>query len=214
MRGTTGWRGRTWRRLCAGGALVTVMAGGGILVGVEPAAPVSYNHPVVPAHVMHRLPSPQHVHLNEVHTDARQSIPGPLGPTWRYVSGPPSIPPAPPPAHSPVAARPTLPTPPPPPVVSGPPGLPSLGGATAYGCDAALAYLAAYAAPGFVEECPGNAQGHQATTMCLSVTVMCDVGRFIMIADPCAAAYMNEASNSWVLLGLSRAPIDPYGKCR
>ena len=49
--------------------------------------------------------------------------------------------------------------------------------------------------------------------MCISVSVMCDLGRFIMIADPCAAAYMNEASNSWVLLGLSRAPIDPYGKC-
>jgi hypothetical protein len=37
--------------------------------------------------------------------------------------------------------------------------------------------------------------------------------RVIRIAEPCAAAYMNESSNSWVLLGITDAPIDPYGAC-
>jgi hypothetical protein len=41
----------------------------------------------------------------------------------------------------------------------------------------------------------------------------CDVARVIHIAEPCAAAYMNEAANSWVLLGVTDAPIDPYGSC-
>jgi hypothetical protein len=92
-------------------------------------------------------------------------------------------------------------------------GVPPRGEATAFGCGAALAYLHAYAAPGFVLECPASAQGHQATTMCVNGSASCDLGRYIMIADPCAAAYMNEASNSWVLLGLSDAVIDPYGSC-
>ena len=82
-----------------------------------------------------------------------------------------------------------------------------------WGCAAALAYLTAYAAPGFDLECPANAQGHEATTTCISEHALCDMGRYIEIADPCPAAYMNEASNSWVLLGLSDAPIDPYGYC-
>jgi hypothetical protein len=30
---------------------------------------------------------------------------------------------------------------------------------------------------------------------------------------PCAAAYMNEAHNSWVVLGDISGPIDPYGYC-
>jgi hypothetical protein len=37
--------------------------------------------------------------------------------------------------------------------------------------------------------------------------------RIIVIADPCPAAYMNEASNSWAMMGASDAPIDPYGSC-
>jgi hypothetical protein len=37
--------------------------------------------------------------------------------------------------------------------------------------------------------------------------------RIIVIADPCPNAYMNEASNSWVMIGASDAPIDPYGSC-
>jgi hypothetical protein len=93
------------------------------------------------------------------------------------------------------------------------PTLPPRGAATAYGCGPALQYLAAYAAPGFVVQCPGNAQGHQATTTCVSGASRCSMERLITIADPCAAAYMNEASNSFVVLGLSSAPIDPYGYC-
>jgi hypothetical protein len=91
--------------------------------------------------------------------------------------------------------------------------LPARGQATAYGCAAAIAYLTAYSAPGFVIQCPAYAGGHQATTTCATTTSLCNVERLIQIADPCAAAYMNEASNSWVLIGESTAPIDPYGKC-
>jgi hypothetical protein len=91
--------------------------------------------------------------------------------------------------------------------------VPAPGEATQYGCSAALVYLHAYAAPGFRLRCPGNADGHQATTMCWTSASPCDAGQLIVIADPCPAAYMNEAANSWVLLGLSGAPLDPYGAC-
>ena len=97
--------------------------------------------------------------------------------------------------------------------VTQPTGLPMAGEATAFGCTAALAYLDAYAAPGFTLECPGDAGGHQAVTTCASLSSPCDVERVIEIADPCPAAYMNEASNSWVLLGEADVPIDPYGSC-
>ncbi|MHB1711040.1 MAG: ice-binding family protein [Acidimicrobiales bacterium] len=90
--------------------------------------------------------------------------------------------------------------------------VPPRGGATAYGCGPALAYLAAYEAPGFSASCPAYSEGYQATTSCAGPD--CSGGqRFITITVPCAAAYMNEASNSWVLSGLSNAPIDPYGYC-
>jgi hypothetical protein len=92
-------------------------------------------------------------------------------------------------------------------------GLPVAGEATAYGCNAALAYLTAYAAPGFWLVCPGIARGHQAMTACQSGTSACSDLRIIVIADPCPAAYMNEASNSWALMGASDAPVDPYGAC-
>ena len=92
-------------------------------------------------------------------------------------------------------------------------GLPPAGEATTYGCDAALRYLAAYAAPGFWLVCPGEARGHQALTACQSGTSPCSVMRIIVIADPCPNAYMNEASNSWALMGESDAPLDPYGSC-
>jgi hypothetical protein len=81
-----------------------------------------------------------------------------------------------------------------------------------YGCGAALAYLSAHAAPGFSFECPGYADGHQAMT-CENIPGLCPGTSVIAIAVPCAAAYMNEASNSWVLTGKSDAPIDPYGYC-
>jgi hypothetical protein len=117
-------------------------------------------------------------------------------------------PPAAPAPTTPVAAASPVPA-----VVSTVIGLPPRGEATVSSCAAALAYLTAYAAPGFQLECPANAQGHEATTTCISEHTLCDLGRIIEIADPCPAAYMNEASNSWVLLGLSNAPIDPYGYC-
>ena len=84
--------------------------------------------------------------------------------------------------------------------------------APGFGCDSALAYLASHAAPGFTFECPGYAVGHQAMT-CVNVTGVCAGQHLIAIAVPCPSAYENEASNSWVLLGLRHAPIDPYGAC-
>jgi hypothetical protein len=83
-----------------------------------------------------------------------------------------------------------------------------------YGCAAALAYLAANAAPGFTFECPGSADGHQAMT-CINNS-LCPGEHLIAIADPCPAAYMNEAynSNSWSdSLGEFTRPLDPYGFC-
>ena len=80
-----------------------------------------------------------------------------------------------------------------------------------YGCADALAYLTAHAAPGFRFECPGYALGHQAMT-CLNEPGVCPGYGLIAISVPCAAAYMNEAHNSWVVLGDSTG-IDPYGYC-
>jgi hypothetical protein len=84
-----------------------------------------------------------------------------------------------------------------------------------YGCAAALAYLSANAAPGFTFECPGYADGHEAMT-CVNHAPECGGEHLIAIADPCPAAYMNEAynSNSWSdsLQEFTR-PIDPYGAC-
>ena len=90
--------------------------------------------------------------------------------------------------------------------------MPARGQATAWGCDAALAYLRAYAAPGFTLECPGYAEGHQGMT-CMNSQAGCPSSALIAIADPCPQTYMNEASNSWVVTGQSDAPIDPYGAC-
>ena len=83
-----------------------------------------------------------------------------------------------------------------------------------YGCAAALAYLAANANPEFSLQCPGYADGHEAMT-CINNT-SCPGEHLIAIADPCPAAYMNEAynSNSWSdSLGEFTRPIDPYGAC-
>jgi hypothetical protein len=80
-----------------------------------------------------------------------------------------------------------------------------------YGCAAALAYLSAHAAPGFTFECPGYAYGRQAMT-CVDHAPQCAGRKIIAIAVPCAAAYMNEAHNSWVLTGTGSG-IDPYGYC-
>ncbi|HXW34384.1 MAG TPA: hypothetical protein VEJ87_07375, partial [Acidimicrobiales bacterium] len=97
---------------------------------------------------------------------------------------------------------------------SPPPGPPPRGKANAYGCQAAINYLSAYAAPGFTFECPGYADGHQAMT-CINDPPSCAGGQTVIaIAVPCAAAYMNEASNSWVLTDRLNSPIDPYGYCQ
>lgn len=84
--------------------------------------------------------------------------------------------------------------------------------APGYGCSAALAYLRAHAAPGFQFQCPGYAFGNQAMT-CVFHAPQCPGAKVIAIAVPCPAAYENEASNSWVLVGASSAPIDPFGYC-
>jgi hypothetical protein len=97
--------------------------------------------------------------------------------------------------------------------VTPPSGLPAAGEATASGCAPALAYLRAYAAPGFSFECPGYADGHQAMTACVAQASTCGLQRLIVIADPCPNAYMNEASNSWALIAASDGPLDPYGSC-
>ena len=58
-------------------------------------------------------------------------------------------------------------------------GVPPAGEASASGCAAARAYLAAYAAPGFAVRCPGYADGHQAATMCVSASSTCGTDRII-----------------------------------
>ena len=86
------------------------------------------------------------------------------------------------------------------------------GQATAWGCAAALAYLQAYAAKGFTLECPGYAEGREAMT-CMNQPGRCPGTSVIAIADPCPQAYMNEASNSFVITGAADTPIDPSGPC-
>jgi hypothetical protein len=90
--------------------------------------------------------------------------------------------------------------------------VPPAGQATAYGCAAAIAYDEAYADPSFSIECPGNAFGQGAMT-CMDEPGYCPGQLVIAIADPCPAAYMNEASNSWVLVGARTGAIDPFGAC-
>jgi hypothetical protein len=129
-----------------------------------------------------------------------------------HESAPPAATPAAPAPAIQVSTPPPTPAPPPPPPPAPPAALPGRGAATTYGCAAALTYLAAYSAPGFTFQCPGYALGHQAMT-CIDEAGVCDNEHLIAIADPCPAAYMNEASNSWVLTGASDSPIDPYGAC-
>jgi hypothetical protein len=110
----------------------------------------------------------------------------------------------PPPAPAPAVAAAPAPT--------TPSVVPPIGQATAWGCGAALAYLQAYAAKGFTLECPGYAEGHEAMT-CMGVAGACPTSAVIAIADPCPQAYMNEASNSYVITGVADTVIDPYGPC-
>lgn len=70
-------------------------------------------------------------------------------------------------------------------------------------CEAAYAYLAAHAAPGFSFFCgPHSALGHYGYTSLEP--------KVIHIACPAPFVYMNEAYNSW-LPDFNR-PIDPYGQ--
>jgi hypothetical protein len=124
-------------------------------------------------------------------------------------------------AAAPVAAAPPItitaaPTTTPPTTTAAPPATASPSAAAApssgWGCGPAVAYLNAHAAPGFTVECPGDAFGHEAMT-CFNIAGYCPDAKVIAIADPCPAAYMNEASNSWVVTGKSDVPIDPYGTC-
>lgn len=79
-------------------------------------------------------------------------------------------------------------------------------------CADALAYLAAHQAPGFVDSCAdGSAQGHLGYT-CADTPGRCAGRRFIRIACPAPFVYMNEAHNSWVVIGQRSGPIDPYGQ--
>jgi hypothetical protein len=131
--------------------------------------------------------------------------------------------PTPAPAPAPTSAPVVLAATPPVPAA---PVLPAVGQATVWGCSAALAYLSAYAAPGFTLDCPGYAEGHEAMT-CIHGTPeypdACLNGPTIDISDPCPQAYMNESANSWNLtgqlsveqakFGVSYAGLDPFGAC-
>ena len=120
-----------------------------------------------------------------------------------------TIAPAPAPAPTPAPVAATVAAAPAP---SDPAAVPPVGQATAWGCDAALAYLQAYAAKGFTLECPGYAEGREAMT-CMNQAGACPGTWVIAIADPCPQAYMNEASNSYVITGVADTPIDPFGAC-
>jgi hypothetical protein len=83
--------------------------------------------------------------------------------------------------------------------------------AVSTGCADAVAYIAGHAAPGYVTTCaPGSALGHYGST-CANVPGRCDDVRIIHVACPAPFVYMNEAHNSWVVLGQGSG-IDPYGQ--
>jgi hypothetical protein len=77
-----------------------------------------------------------------------------------------------------------------------------------YGCADAIAYLRVHANPIYTIECPGYAYGHEAMT-CTNHAPQCPGSYLIAIADPCPAAYMNEAVNSYA----DGRQLDPYGAC-
>jgi hypothetical protein len=88
---------------------------------------------------------------------------------------------------------------------------PASGPAISGSCAEALAYLAAHQAPGFTDSCgDGSAFGHLGVT-CVNQPGMCEGQRYVRIACPAPFVYMNEAHNSWTLIG-ARSGIDPYGQ--
>ena len=104
------------------------------------------------------------------------------------------------------------------PVTSTPaPVAPATKAPSGYGCAAALAYLHTHAEPHFTIVCrPGsasNSQGGPAQAMtCVSHPPQCPANTgVIAISNPCPTAYMNEAANSWIALGIRPGAMDPYG---
>jgi len=83
-----------------------------------------------------------------------------------------------------------------------------------WNCTVGVEYLELHQAPGFIDVCPASLPIGQAALTCVDMVPACPGVKVIEISDPtCAAAYENEASNSWSLQGLSAAPIDPFGPC-
>jgi hypothetical protein len=79
------------------------------------------------------------------------------------------------------------------------------------GCADALSFLSSHQAPGFVDTCaPGSALGHSGYT-CATVPGRCDGVRIVHIACPAPFVFMNEAHNSWTVIGQGSG-IDPYGQ--
>ena len=153
---------------------------------------VAAARPITPRSGPNRWTLPTHVHEAAVAVPAKKA-PAAHVSTTKHVAATPHTPPV--PAVKVVTTQSVVATQP-----------------SGYGCAAALSYLQAHAAPGFNFECPAYAEGHQAMT-CVNVAGVCPGAKLIAISIPCAAAYMNESSNSWVLSGKSNAPIDPYGYC-
>lgn len=139
-------------------------------------------------------PSPRGHRMVEVVPDTTTTSPPATTPSTSSTTSPPATAPSTSPTTRGVAAT------------------PAAASLTGYGCAAALAWLSSHAAPGFTFLCPGDAHGHQAMT-CVDVAGYCPGQRLIAIADPCPAAYMNEAHNSWVLTGMASGSLDPYGSC-
>ena len=200
---------------------VTVFAVGGV-VGV-PAAVSSPDYQPTTTHQyldVHLLQSAAGAAATSPTTTTTTTAP----PATTTTTAPPATPTTSPPAV--LASNPVTPAPAPAPTPPPAPALPAYGQATAWGCAAALAYLSAYAAPGFALDCPGYAEGHEAMT-CLYDTPAypdaCPNGPTIAISDPCPQAYMNESANSWNLtgqlsveqqkFGVAYAEIDPFGAC-
>lgn len=174
-------------------ALMLSALGAAILV------PLS-GHPVTTVPTSpNRVSAHAQTHVSEV--ALRPAVTTTVPPTTTTTAAPVAAVPTPAPVTH--AAPPPAPAPAPAPATTVPSG---------YGCGPALAYLQSHSAPGFTFECPGYAEGHQAMT-CDNVAGVCPGTKLIAISTPCPAAYMNEASNSWVVIGESHAALDPYGYC-
>jgi hypothetical protein len=79
-----------------------------------------------------------------------------------------------------------------------------------YGCAAALAYLAANQAPGFVDVCLPRAAGPGRAGFTVADTQGWVTTGTVYISCPAPIVYQNEASNSWKFSGAA-VPLDPWG---